>query len=104
MTIPHSPKFRFTFSGGFNITLEGSEDLHCGWVNSHGQQVGEKLLICGGRALTELVQWWNEMQNISLQVNRPHGWGFHNITGGEIKYMKLWQVSISTVQRLPRGY
>lgn len=36
------------------------------------------------------------MQNLSLQVNRPHGWGFHEITDGVVKHMKLWQVSVST--------
>ena len=34
------------------------------------------------------------MQELALQVNRPRGWGFQNITNGEIKYMKLWQVSV----------
>ena len=49
--------------------------------------------VANGRALTEFRQWWDVMQEIALQVNRPHGWAFQNITGGEIKYMKLWQVS-----------
>ena len=40
------------------------------------------------------------MQNLTLQVNRPFGWSFHGITNGEIKYMKLWQVSIVVI-RLP---
>ena len=34
------------------------------------------------------------MQDVALQVNRPHGWGFQKITNGEIRYMKLWQVSV----------
>ena len=34
------------------------------------------------------------MQELALQVNRPHGWAFQNITNGEIKDMKLWQVSL----------
>ena len=33
------------------------------------------------------------MQELALQVNRPHGWGFKNVENGEIKYTKLWQVS-----------
>ena len=49
--------------------------------------------IANGRAITESRQWWDAMQEIALQVNRPHGWAFQNITSGEIKYMKLWQVS-----------
>jgi len=49
--------------------------------------------ITNDRMLTEFRQWWDVMQEIALQVNRPHGWAFQNITGGEIKYMKLWQVS-----------
>lgn len=36
--------FRFAFSGGSNVTLKGSQDPNWGWVNSNGQQVGEKLL------------------------------------------------------------
>ena len=41
-----TPTFlRFTFTGGSNVKLEGSTDPQWGWVNSHGQQVGEKLLI-----------------------------------------------------------
>lgn len=35
---------RFKFIGGTNVTLEGSRDPNSGWVNSHGQQVGE--IIC----------------------------------------------------------
>jgi len=38
------------------------------------------------------------MQEIPLQVNRPHGWAFKNIMDGEIKYMKLWQVSVGMVR------
>ena len=34
------------------------------------------------------------MQDVALQVNRPHGWGFQNITNGEIRSMKLWQVGV----------
>ncbi|KAF9646158.1 pectin lyase-like protein [Thelephora ganbajun] len=67
------PGHWFTFTGGSNVTLEGSEDPQWGWVDSHGQQ------------------WWDAMQEVSLRVNRPHGWGFQKITNGEIKYMKLWQ-------------
>ena len=63
-------------------------------MDSHGQQVGMKLLIAGGRVLNKVYQWWNAMQEIALQLHRPHGWAFHNITGGEIKYMKLLQVSM----------
>jgi len=33
------------------------------------------------------------MQEKSSKVNRPTGWGFGGITNGEIKYMKLLQVS-----------
>ena len=46
------------------------------------------------RGLTGFYQWWDVMQEIALQVNRPHGWGFQKITGGEIKHLKLWQVSV----------
>jgi len=38
------------------------------------------------------------MQELDLKVNRPHGWGFQKITDGEIKYMKLWQVSVGVVR------
>ena len=44
------------------------------------------------------------MQDLALQVNRPHGWGFQKITTGEIKYMKLWQVSVDVARRVLRGY
>jgi len=37
------------------------------------------------------------MQELALQVKRPKGWGFNNITNGEIKHMKLWQVSVGIV-------
>lgn len=47
--------FRFKFTGGSNVTLEGSKDSDWGWVDSHGQQVEEKLLITGGRVLTKLT-------------------------------------------------
>ena len=30
---------RFMFTGGSNVTLEGSTDPYWGWVNSYGQQV-----------------------------------------------------------------
>ena len=36
---------RFKFMGGTNVTLEGSRDPNSGWVNSHGQKVGDKMLI-----------------------------------------------------------
>lgn len=70
-------------------------DPHWGWVDSHGQQVGSQTLITGDRVLTECRQWWDVMQDVALQVNRPHGWGFQKITNGEIRYMKLWQVSVN---------
>ena len=44
------------------------------------------------------------MQDPALQVNRPQGWGFQNVTNGEIKYMKLWQVSLSVVRHVPQIY
>ena len=40
------------------------------------------------------------MQTTSLQVNRPPGWGINGITNGEIKNMKLWQVSVHTAHLL----
>jgi hypothetical protein len=43
------------------------------------------------------------MQDLALQVNRPHGWGFQKITDGEIKYMKLWQVSVEVTRRVLRS-
>ena len=42
-------RFRFAFSGGTNVTLEGSQDPNWGWVNANGQKVGENLLIIGPR-------------------------------------------------------
>ena len=86
------------FSGGSNVTLEGSRDPQWGWVNSHGQQVGETLLFTGRCVLIKAYQWWDVMQELDLQVNRPRGWGFQKITDGEIKYMKLWQVSVGVVR------
>jgi hypothetical protein len=46
-SILHSdfPTGRFQFSGGTNVTLEGSTDPHWGWVDSHGQQVKSTMLI-----------------------------------------------------------
>ena len=90
-----SPAFpRFAFTGGSNVTLEGSTNPSWGWVNSHGQQVESKMLIASDRVLTGFHQWWDVMQELALQVNRPRGWGFQNITNGEIKDMKLLQVSV----------
>ena len=37
------------------------------------------------------------MQKVAARVNRPVGWGFNGITNGEIKYMKLSQVSVGLV-------
>ena len=42
---------RITFAGGNNVTLEGSQDPHSGWVDSHGQSVREKLSRICSRAL-----------------------------------------------------
>jgi hypothetical protein len=42
------------------------------------------------------------MQELSSQVNRPFGWGFNGMTGGEIRYMKLWQVSVDIALLLLR--
>lgn len=67
------PGHWFSFSGGSNITLEGSQDSNWGWVNANGQK------------------WWDAMQKVSSRVNRPHGWKFNKVQGGEIRYMKLWQ-------------
>jgi len=55
---------------------------------------GKNLLIARGHLLTKTYQWWNRMQEVAQRVNRPHGWAFQGITNGEIKYMKLWQVSV----------
>ena len=65
---------------------------------------GQKMPITDYQVLTEVCQWWDAMQEIALQVNRPHGWGFQKITGGEIRYMKLWQVSVGVVRLGLRGY
>ena len=92
------------FTGGSNVTLEGSQDPRWGWVNSNGQQVGAEISIIDGRVLTKFYQWWDVMQELTLQVNRPRGWGFQRITNGEIKYMKLWQVSVSVAGRVPLGH
>lgn len=46
---------RFPFTGGYNVTLEGSRDPRWGWVNSHGQQVGKKISITGDRVLTRIT-------------------------------------------------
>ncbi len=46
---------RFAFSGGSNVTLEGSTDPHWGWVNSYGQQVESKILISRDRVLTHWI-------------------------------------------------
>ncbi|KAJ8074001.1 hypothetical protein PM082_012290 [Marasmius tenuissimus] len=59
----------FTWTGGKNVTLRGSEDPEWGWVDAHGQA------------------WW-DAQN---QVNRPHGWRFSKIDGGVIRDMKIWK-------------
>ncbi|KDQ31591.1 glycoside hydrolase family 28 protein [Pleurotus ostreatus PC15] len=61
--------YRFSFSGGTNVTLRGSTDPHWGWVDAHGQA------------------WWDAME----QTNRPHGWAFRKITNGVIRDMKLWK-------------
>ena len=45
------------------------------------------------RGLTGFYQWWVIRDEPVLQ-NRPQGWGFQGVTNGEIKYMKMWQVSI----------
>ncbi|EIN14757.1 hypothetical protein PUNSTDRAFT_154807 [Punctularia strigosozonata HHB-11173 SS5] len=59
----------FTFTGGSNVTLEGSMDPKWGWVDGKGQQ------------------WWDAVN----QTNRPHGWAFSKIKGGIIRNMKLWK-------------
>ncbi|KAI0652589.1 pectin lyase fold/virulence factor [Trametes meyenii] len=59
----------FTFSGGTNVTLRGSQDPEWGWVDAHGQA------------------WWDAGE----QINRPHGWAFSKITNGVIRDMKLWK-------------
>jgi hypothetical protein len=37
-----STGLRFTFTGGSNVTLQGSQQPNWGWVDSNGQQVGRK--------------------------------------------------------------
>ena len=69
------------------------------WTAGRGGSV-----IHQGPSAYDAYQWWDVMQEIALQVNRPRGWGFQNIAGGEIKYMKLWQVSIGMARPVPRGY
>ncbi|KAF4611612.1 hypothetical protein D9613_004513 [Agrocybe pediades] len=59
----------FTFTGGNNVTLRGSQDPEWGWVDGQGQA------------------WWDAQQ----QVNRPHGWAFSKINNGVIRDMKLWK-------------
>ncbi|KAI0658458.1 pectin lyase fold/virulence factor [Cubamyces menziesii] len=63
----------FTFTGGNNVTLRGSEDPNWGWVDGHGQAL--------------YLKWWDAEQ----QTNRPHGWAFSKITNGVIRDMKLWK-------------
>ncbi|KAJ3849024.1 pectin lyase-like protein [Lentinula lateritia] len=60
---------RFDFTGGTNVTLQGSTDPDWGWIDGHGQA------------------WWN----INQQTNRPHGWAFSHITNGVIRDLKLWK-------------
>ncbi|KAF9783457.1 pectin lyase-like protein [Thelephora terrestris] len=67
------PGHWFSFSGGTNIKVQGSQDPNWGWINANGQK------------------WWDAMQQVSLQVNRPPGWGFNGISTGEIVNLKLWQ-------------
>ena len=59
--------------------------------------LGETIVV-DPRVLTRIHQWWDVMQTTSLQVNRPPGWGFNGVTNGEIKNMKLWQVSVNTAR------
>ncbi|KAJ4471686.1 pectin lyase-like protein [Lentinula edodes] len=59
----------FDFTGGTNVTLQGSTDPNWGWIDGHGQA------------------WWN----INQQTNRPHGWAFSHITNGVIRDLKLWK-------------
>lgn len=42
---------RFAFSGGSNVTLEGSVDPYSGWVHSYGQKVESTLLTANIRVL-----------------------------------------------------
>ena len=94
---------RFKFTGGYNVTLEGSKDPHGGWINGNGQKVGEKLSIIGGCMLIKVYQWWDAMQTTASQVNRPHGLGFQSITQGEVRYIKLFNVSVCVVQLVLGG-
>ncbi|KIK71449.1 glycoside hydrolase family 28 protein [Collybiopsis luxurians FD-317 M1] len=59
----------FTFTGGTNVTLEGTTDPEWGWVDGHGQA------------------WWN----INQQTNRPHGIAFSKINNGVIHDIKIWK-------------
>jgi hypothetical protein len=43
------------------------------------------------------------MQDPASQVNRPHGWGFHNITNGVIRNMSLYQVSVGMARPVLRS-
>ncbi|KAJ3715867.1 pectin lyase-like protein [Lentinula raphanica] len=59
----------FDFTGGTNVTVQGSTDPDWGWIDGHGQA------------------WWD----INQQTNRPHGWAFSHITDGAIRNLKLWK-------------
>ncbi|KIK71450.1 glycoside hydrolase family 28 protein [Collybiopsis luxurians FD-317 M1] len=58
-----------TFTGGTNVTLQGTTDPEWGWVDGHGQA------------------WWN----INQQTNRPFGVSFNNINNGVIRDVKIWK-------------
>jgi len=60
-------------------------------------KVSEKLSAICGCVLIKVYQWWDVMQKAEDQVGRPVGWNFLGITKGEIKYMKVRQVSVVTV-------
>ncbi|KAJ3769399.1 pectin lyase-like protein [Lentinula raphanica] len=62
-------RLRFDFTGGTNVTVQGSTDPDWGWIDGHGQA------------------WWD----INQQTNRPHGWAFSHITDGAIRNLKLWK-------------
>ena len=94
---------RLFLNTGTNVTLEGSQDPHSGWVDSHGQQVREKLSTICGCALIKVCQWWNVMQKSEEKVGRPTGWSFLGITKGEIRYMKVSQVSVGVVPPALQG-
>ena len=94
---------RFYFNTGTNVTLEGSQDPHSGWVDSHGQQVRERLSAICGCAFIKVRQWWNVMQDSAKQVGRPVGWSFLGIAKGEIRYMKMRQVSVGAVPSALQG-